>query len=346
MIRIEGIFRLSHPLHCAAGSEKVAGQNVTRTMTMPVVSSQGVDDVPYFPGNDLRGRLRRFAAKLLLDHLTANGSKVSRELYSGLMSGSESASPDTAPLSVEEATRGRQHVYMGIFGGGARILRSGYRVSDLLPVIATTIDCGAVPKHFGETTDSSWMPMDRKGQPLRGWQLKHQYNIIRVDDVFRVMDAGAIEKYLVDPATTVGAYQAAISANRTARKEDETGETKKSDVGNMVTFEAIAAGTPMYFRLDLYNHLGDAQLGLIVEALRGLLNQQALGGWVRAGLGQFVADLRLVRDGESESLYSLQDGQYVVTGQAVQAVEAMRLAMPSVTVAELESFYLPRKSEA
>jgi CRISPR type IV-associated protein Csf2 len=80
--KIEGILRLTTPMHCAAGSAKIDGRNVTQTMTQSVFTAEGRQYVPYFPGNDVRGRVRRFAARILLDRITAS-NKIKRELYSG-----------------------------------------------------------------------------------------------------------------------------------------------------------------------------------------------------------------------------------------------------------------------
>ncbi|PND66349.1 type IV CRISPR-associated protein Csf2, partial [Escherichia coli] len=58
------------------------------------------------------------------------------------------AQPDPSPVTAEEVIRAKNHVFMGLFGGGARMLHSGFDVFDLLPVMETTISAGMIPARF------------------------------------------------------------------------------------------------------------------------------------------------------------------------------------------------------
>ncbi len=349
-IHIDGIFRLTRPLHVSAGAENVNGKNTNLTMTMPLVRQNGVDQLPYFPGNDLRGRIRRFAARMVMSHLASTGVKIPLSIFTGLMSGTASASPDTASLTVEEAMRARYHLFMGVFGGGARLLRSGFRVMDLIPILQVTISAGMVPARMGEISDTTFTPKIRSEGvtvSLKPWQLLHKYNFLKVDDVYRVTNTTDIEHNLEDATQEIMAYQQQTIANKMERRKSKEEGSKdaptKTDVGNMMTVQAIAAGTPMYYAMEMSDHLSDAQIGLLIYALQELINEQALGGWVRSGLGKFTVDLTFTREGESFNLFNLEDREYVIAPQAAHYVEATKLALASIQLPELIEFYSPRK---
>ncbi|PND82894.1 type IV CRISPR-associated protein Csf2, partial [Escherichia coli] len=83
-----------------------------------------------------------------LDALASSGAKYDRSIYSGVNNGMNGAQPDPSPVTAEEVIRAKNHVFMGLFGGGARMLHSGFDVFDLLPVMETTISAGMIPARF------------------------------------------------------------------------------------------------------------------------------------------------------------------------------------------------------
>lgn len=350
MNHIEGVLTLTSPLHCSAGAEG----NLTRTMKQPLVGPNGTNLIPYFPANDLRGRLRRKAATIVLNHLTQAEGRVSVELMSGLTCGAISASSQN-DVSVEEILRARGNVYMGVFGGGTRIMRSGIQVHDLLPFVGETLDAGMVPSNLGVE-----VPKDvRNGAtavaaPIPAWQLVHRFRTIRVDDVYRVTNLSLLDRSLEDATGEVSEYQEAVLAGRNERKADKA-TVKKTDLGNMMEAEAIAAGTPLHLRIDLHDHLTDAQRGLVLLALRDLVNEQALGGMVRHGWGKFKADVRGKFDGNNvddmgNALPAFQQdsdtGIYELAGLAKQYGESAMAEIQALTIDDMWNFFKPTKIDA
>lgn len=358
---IEGVLRLRSPLHCASPDESLATKPVeTPTVQMRIVTSNGTSTIPYFPGNDLRGRLRRKAAKVVLDHICASG-QVSPQLYAGLCAGASSGQPDTSALSVEEALRGGRNVYMGLFGGGARLLRSRYSCQDLVPILRETVDIGMVPERFVETDGQNFLPMRKTAdgdRPLEGWALVQSRQVIRVDDVMRVIRPEELHQYVADVVNSVGAIQSQTITQRASRKGEkakaQTGEIKagdiqkKTDIGNMPSFQAIAAGTPMYFRLDFFDEATDAQIGLMLMALQGLVVEQRLGGWCRAGMGQFSVDLSLTRNGERLPVFDEARASTVATLSSAVGnyIKAARDDVATLTADSLTEFFEPVGAEA
>lgn len=358
---IEGIFRLRTPLHCASPDDSLANKPAeTPTVQMRIVTANGERRIPFFPGNDLRGRLRRKAAKIVLDHICAT-AQVSPQLYAGLCAGAVSAQPES-DLSIEEALRAGRNVYMGLFGGGTRLIRSLYSCQDLVPVLRETVDIGMVPAQYVENDGKNFLPsrMTSEGEKaLEGWNLVQNRQIIRVDDVLRVTNPEDMQAYIADVVETVSALQNETVGQRQRRKiskaQAEAGQIKqsevekKTDLGNMPSFQYIAAGTPMYFRLDFFDEISDAQVGLMLLALRDLVAEQRLGGWVRAGLGRFGAELSLTRDGERMPVFAASPAvEDAVLSDAVmgQFVAAAREEIGALTADGLMAFFEPRKAEA
>ena len=142
---------LTAPLHLAYPDNSVAlnpekpKKKTSLTVKKPVLIGGDLTQVPFFPANGTRGGLRRKAAARVMKYLTAQ-ARVPSSLYLGLTCGAATGSPDSTALSVEELLRARQNVYMGMFGGGARLLSSAYKVSDLNPVLDLTVKAGMVPE--------------------------------------------------------------------------------------------------------------------------------------------------------------------------------------------------------
>lgn len=354
---IEGVFRLTSPLHTAQADENKSG-NETPTAKQLIFTRRGAAQLPYFPGSDLRGRLRRKAAKLLLDALCVNG-KASRELYSGICSGSISASPDKNPPTVEELLRARENPYMVLTGGGARMLRTHYDIADLVPIIADTIEANLVPARYGEMSDTGWLPRNFDGEGLvdsQGYKLLAKRQQIRVDDAFRVLRPEEMERYIDDVVVEVARYQEDVLYGRKERADDKAARSsdpkkakekgaeavKKSDIGNIYTIECIAPGVPMYFKLDPHDDLPDAALGLLLQSLVDLINEQGLGGFVRNGFGRFTADLDFVRNGVRKPLLYKDDTGYRLADSFAGLIEPMREGLAKLTFEEVMTYFNPQ----
>lgn len=358
--RISGILRLTSPLHCASPDKTLIkledkDRNQTPTVQQRIVTRNGQQQIPYFPGNDLRGRLRRKAAALVLDHVTAS-SKITPELYTGLTAGAVSASPESG-LTVEEALRARGNVYMGLFGGGNRLLRSRFHTSDVVPVVDATLEVGMVPKSFGDIDGQNFVPkmVTSTGEkPIEGWQLIQVTQVLRVDDLQRVLRPDEVVAYIDNAAETVAKFQSQNLESRVARKASKAsaaaGDIKQGDiagkkeVGNVMTFQSILAGTPMYCLIDLDDDTTDAHVGLMLLSLQALVREQKLGGWCRAGLGRFDATLTLTRGGETYPVFSSDcagaDAQ--LSAQTQVFVDAARAGIAEQTEAGLMAFFESR----
>lgn len=338
---IQGIIRLVTPLHHASENTKTddGKGNVTRTAVQTIYPKSGRTEVPYFKATSLRGGLRRDAARIVLGHLTTD-KKIQRGLFTGMMTGSENAAPDSASLTVEEALRARKNVFMGLFGGGARMLPSRYYPQDMLPVIPSTIDIGMVPSKYAEGEDNIMVKAN-------GRDLINTYSAFSVDDVVRVMNIDDIENFIENSVEAIAEHQASVAANKDERKSAKTSKDtaapKKIDKSNILNFEAIAAGVPLYFRLSLKEGVTDAQIGLMLKALTKMINDQDFGGWIRAGFGRVSADLTINVEDEVVPVFMNGDDKYLLNPSLEDRFgAALQIDLHKLTVPEMQAFYSNR----
>lgn len=364
---IHGIFKLTAPMHVADPIQysldsrgyvvrKTAGMaNVIATMRQNILADGTRVKIPYFPANDLRGRLRRKAAALVMEALAAKGEKVPVELYSGLCAGASGAKPENN-VSIEEVKRASEHVYMGLFGGGTRMLRSRFIVSDGVPIINATVKAGLVPEKFGPYENCA-LPISNGSEAVTesdGHKLTEVRHIVRVDDVTRVLRSDELRAYVQDAENAVAQWQANVLKNRADRKDqaeqsaagEETDAIKKTDLANVVSVQSIIAGTELYVRFDLHNTTTHAQRGLLLCALRDLINEQALGGWIRNGFGKFTAEhFTASLDDEAFAPFEYDDktGSVKLTNDTRPLLEAMQRELAELTVPTLMEFFTGKK---
>lgn len=329
---------LTSPLYIAYPDNVDKTANVSRTTKLRLMNNGRLYDLPIYPANGFRGGLRRAAAARVVEALSAKEGPVPGDLYLGLTCGASSASPDQTPKTVEEIIRGRGNVYMGLFGGGARLLSSMYRVSDMLPVLQATIETGAVPDYLAELV----MPkFQKEGEPAKHagpWEVMSERTSIRVDDLYRVMRPEEIKAYVKNPLETVAAHQDGVLANKEGRKTD--GDTK-TDVSNMMGIETVAPGVPFYFCIDLDKDVTPGQVGMLLLSLRDLFQENAFGGWTRCGFGKVrVNQIKIAYDDQDlawsdfygTSHFELPDAANAYTSQAQEEIG-------SLTTAEMASFF-------
>lgn len=344
---IAGVLTLTSPLHCAGGSV----ESTTLTVKQPLITKNGTSTIPYFPANDLRGRLRRKAAAILVEHLVKNDGKLSVELLSGLTCGAVTAIGEN-DMSIEEVLRARSNVYMGVFGGGTRLMRSGIKVHDAIPFLEETLAAGVVPD-FGLDLPMYYTKSDSTPKAMQGYQLVHKHQTIRIDDVYRVSNLTLIERGLENALQEVSEHQVDILGQNAKRKEDKA-LNKKTTLANMMAAEAIAIGTQLHFRIDLEDHLTDAQKGLVLLAVRDLCNEQALGGMVRHGWGRFKADLGGVFNGNNFDdngspnpviALNKETGLYELQGLAKVYAENAIDEINKLTIEDMWLFFKSNKTE-
>ena len=401
MYVIRGILRLTSPLHIAAPRKETVDPDTDRLLPsgergivvvpatkyrlpMFVRGSQatGVDaiedlgsprgsafaDVPVIPANDLRGRLRRCAARKVFDVLLARNEQISLDAYHGMTCGAVTGSPN-GRLTFAEAAQAARHSFLGLFGGGPKMVRSALQVSTGWPILASTIFAGVLSEDLQAEVPC---PMNSE------WLLTQRLFFRRIDDAIRFTD-GHAQTVVRDFGPEVTRWIESVSAVKKAR-ESGGGKTGKGKArraqANASSEEAVSpavggvedASSPPPDRLQLQGfnaiefvvpgtrfflefHLEEAQmksggLGLFLHALREFVLQQNLGGWTKNGFGRFEFAQATIRQsgpsGIEQSLFTLglDKGEFNQDAPLVlDALDGWAEASASLSAAEIEKLY-------
>jgi CRISPR type IV-associated protein Csf2 len=358
-LRIDGVLTLLSPLHISdpgegwrynpksgyliAGDSSI-GYPATRTRALEFILEEMRDDdgilpvrIPVLPANGLRGRLRRCAARevedvLLLDH----EERMSLNAYQALHCGAVSGTPRGDAADVATMRAMRSNVFVGLFGGGARMVPSRLRVSNGLAAVTGLVGLGAIPD--GLVGD---------GIPTRSaFRLFHVVPLVRNDDAGTYRDARA-EVVIRDYDQEMLRAFAEDTQRRQKRKSqaeevDNGGDKLQRGVRAISAIETVAAGTPFYVRFDL-PRATQAQAGLLLMALQRLVRQEdgGLGGKAATGYGAFGHRLYISVDSERAPLFDGQglDTRVSESSQAIVGVllEAADDELRKLRAADLDS---------
>jgi len=341
--RITGIIRTITPLHSGAASKMTGAGNLVGTSAVWVTTKNGQVRVGAILSNSLRGPTRRDAADLVLENFVARGLKYPIELYGGLRRGAAQTRP-SGDMSVGECIRARQNLFMGLFGGGARMFASTFAVSDLVTTTVPAIEVGLVPQSVIDS-GAAFIPKKTEGD---SYSCFTTLKFFKRDDLSLVSGQPELLANVTDYPKAFSDYQDATFDNNQARKAMkadkaagiETETVKKTDMAGIFEFEVLAAGTPLYFHMDLADTLSDAQIGFMALTLHRFANRQKMGGMVRFGFGRFNANLNIVRNGEEFPLLESDgNGVHKLSAPAQVYAALARVELDKLTVEELLSFY-------
>ncbi len=337
---IEVAASLTAPMHVAYPDNYVKGEGggLSKTITQTITVGGKRMSLPYYPANGFRGGLRRVIADMICDSIAATEGAISGELYNGLHCGASSGSPDQTAKSIEEIIRARSHVYMGLFGGGARTHESMYAASDMLPILDATIGAGMVPARYRDGYVSQIVGKDGVERYTEPYALIDERHFVRVDDLYRVTDPSGIAKTVADPIGTVTRHQEAVGINKAERQGE--GEAKKEDVANIQSIQTIAAGTPMYFRIDMKSDATEAQAGALLLGIAGLLTQNNFGCMGRWGFGRVKPiDISMNFGGELTGGLFENNAEFSMPANMARYVDQAREEIAAIRVADIAAFF-------
>ena len=399
MYVIRGILRLTSPLHIAAPRKETVDPDTDRLlpsgergiMVVPatkyrlpmfVRGSQAIGvhaigevdiprgsafaDVPVIPANDLRGRLRRFAARKVFDVLLARNEQISLDAYHGMTCGAVTGSPN-GRLTFAEAAQAARHSFLGLFGGGPKMVRSALQVSTGWPILASTIFAGVLSEDLQAEVPC---PMNSE------WLLTQRLFFRRIDDAIRFTD-GYAQTVVRDFGPEVTRWIESVSEVKKARASagGKTGKAKarravtpSTEEASVTVIEGVENPPPTPNRLQLQGfnaiefvvpgtrffldfHLEESQmrsggLGLFLHALREFVLQQNLGGWTKNGFGRFELAHATIRqngpDGIEQSLFTsgLEKGEFNQDSPLVlDSLDGWAEASATLSAAEIEKLY-------
>ena len=261
--RIHAFLKTRSPLHIAHpnnGRMNDAGQLVygpdgfpcTTVQKLRVANGTGMIDLPVIAANNLAGRLRRRAAKMVLDAVAAKGEKVSLHAYSVLMCGASTGKPDSEDMTYQEYVSARDHVYFGLFGGGPKMFERKVRVHNALPVTQQTIDLQGSLAHPNAADH-----IVAEGRMTAVWGFR------RVDDLRDLTNIDLAEATVDNFHSAFQERQGAILADKGA--EDKSRASTKGYSALEFVVPGVVFG--LTFELDLTN---PAQFGLFLHSLDAL----------------------------------------------------------------------------
>jgi CRISPR type IV-associated protein Csf2 len=291
-------------------------------------SERGLVYLPVFPANDARGRLRRLAAEEIFTLLKSRGEFLSMEAYHGMTCGAVTGQLNKE-LTFDVALKSGRHAFLGLFGGGPRMITSNLVVNTFWPVTSATVRAGLVPAYYED--EKTLIPPNR---------LTRAIFYRRIDDAMAFSN-GNTELVVKEYSSAVAAWIKEISASKS---EGGQRERSKKQLHTFAAIEYVIPGTRFFMSLKVNTERpGLGALGLLIHSLTAFANKQRLGGWTRNGFGSFDSDLDLIGpDNARVPLFTKTDGSYepnVDAEKVAEALDAWATVSANITAAELEDLY-------
>lgn len=224
--------------------------------------------VPVIPANNIAGRLRRHAAELILKAVVAKGGKVSLQAYSSLMCGAVGSAPDSRDLTYAEYKKSAEHVYLGLFGGGPRMLPRKVRVLNALPLRDGVLSALESQMHPSARSHVQNFPI------AMGWTSR------RNDDLMELINAPLQEK-------SINNYVEEIQRRQSTILEEKTKGRSGTSTFSFSAIEFVVPGALFNFGFEL-DVANNAQVGLFLMSLDSFVKKERIGGKSVNGFGAFT----------------------------------------------------------
>lgn len=338
-MKIDVIIRNITPIFSAApGSASVSldgtinppggGFPLIRTRTMPVAADTGDGVVksihlPIVPGNTMRSLLRRTMLKNIVEPALMELGGLSIGAYAGAYAGNASGNPDGIAPSFDEISGVRSHPFLGLFGGGPRMIEGRLKAGNLYPIhthATRIIGNGHEDRMIqGKITDVIWQ---RREDPIL--RLKTNDDVAVIKGGVKEANAWITE---INAATLAAADKRQKSKTATAEPsaEDSGGRGLKA----FNAHEVVIPGIDWIWTINIDNPT-PAQTGLILLALKNLDKLGIAGGHAK-DYGRFSVE-RVNMDGKTV----LEDGN--LSEETTQYVDAIAEAMDTLNPDDFESF--------
>lgn len=368
LYKIAGVLKLTSPLHVASPGDRVINleslrlsygkadndhMNLTGTTHCPLALTEdemlnegieptsgdptesakssperGIVHMPIFPANDARGRLRRHAAAEIFNLLRSRGEMVSLPTFHAITCGAATGELNkdaTLDLILESG----KHAFLGLFGGGPRMVDSSLKVHTLWPITSTTIKAELVPMRYE----------DRK-VPSGANRLTRAMFYRRIDDAL-VFSTGLTELVVKEYSSAVADWIVELGS---AKSEDGTKIRSAKQLHTFGAVEFVIPGTRLYSEIKVdTERVGLGALGLLIHAVAGFANKQGIGGWSRIGFGNFESEFELLTPANGRvPLLTKSESGYEPNADAdeiAEALDAWAAASTTVTALELERLY-------
>ena len=343
-LTVHGIFSLRAPTHISApenyhaeivegyvrakpgktpqGKEAMA---CTATQHREFLTAANAERFPFIAANNVAGRMRREAASLVMEALRKKNQKISLGSYSILTCGAASSSPDMEDVSYAEYKRAMNHPYLGLVGGGPKMIKRNMQVFDVLPCNEFLRDQQFSIAHPHE---------ENCRLAKNGYELTAVACFKRGDDIRSMLNVDQMEA-MIENFDDEMRDRAEEMLKDKKGKEEGLKNTVRSSTVTWSSFEFIKPGADFDFTIKL-NKNTDAQIGLFLLSLENFA-QKHIGGQARNGLGRFTLnDVMLVGSGiEIKDVFN--NNKLVKTHPSIEKyLKAWDAAAAAMTSEELE----------
>lgn len=306
----------------------VASFPFTRTRRMHIPANIGDKTVPVpvpvIPGNTMRNLLRRsILNNLVLPHIEGR-DKLSIGAYAAAFSGNATGRPEGV-ATFDEIVANRRHVFLGLFGGGPRMMQGRLTVDTLYPIhrdALRVIGEGYEERIVsGDITDTVWL---RRMDPILATRDENAQDVIEGG-------RAALTQWAID----------GLAASAAKRSKKETGEEAEGDdPRGLKTFnahEVVIPGIDWVLKIDL-DKPTPAQVGLVLAGINKMAEMPIAGGFSK-GYGKFnIQDVTL--DGE----WIWQGNGFADNETLTHYFDAMANELEEITAKPFESFIASTKA--
>jgi CRISPR type IV-associated protein Csf2 len=240
-----------------------------------------------------------------------------------------------------------------LFGGGGYMLPSRYSMGPLIPQVEW------VDRALHHSLRATMIPIEklrykRADDSYGNVPLTHDYILTSRDDVLSGKGQTHIENYEAsyevwfNEVVTGRVAKAKDKAEKDqaakeGKKVESGGKAISSDVAGFNITEAIVPGLPLQFWLRFTSKASDAQIGLMLLAVRDWANENVIGGASARGYGRFEATIALFDDDHpiTGNIFNIQDHAtaYALSDAVKPWVDAAEDALKALKVSELEESY-------
>ncbi|MFW5886444.1 MAG: type IV CRISPR-associated protein Csf2 [Bacteroidota bacterium] len=276
-------------------------------------NKSGIFTVPVIPANGLRGTIRRLSSRVIEEHIVNNlDDKINFQTYLGMHCGAITGRPEPGDIAMAEVKGFRDHFFLGLFGGGPRIIPGKLRVATAYPVLDYFIE------------DLPLIPDNRKiGEQVMSivdsWRLFQVVPLPRVDDLVQIRDDFA--KISVDEYKNV--MLNLLEEAEARRKSKKSGEERKSDdkIGLQAInfYQTVIPGTRFYSKFEVDGN--PAQVGMLLKGLEKFVQKGIIGGKSACGLGSFMHNFQISIDGlKPEPVFNLKTNTLNMESESIKEI--------------------------
>lgn len=279
--------------------------------------------VPVVPGNTMRNLLRRTMLEKLILPCFDDGQQVGIGAYAAMYSGNATGNPEGAPSTFDEVVTMRSHPFIGLFGGGPRMLEGRLMVDSMFPIHMNSLRVIG-PGHesrmiSGNITDVVWT---RRVDPILKMNETDGASVIKGG-------ASAANQWITDLLES----NKAKSAKKKAK--DEPDEASFDDVkvarglNAFNAHEVVVPGVQWVWRIAV-DQPTEAQVGMILSAISHIQSARVAGGHAKDYGRVVIEEVEL-------------DGQSVWSGTQLDEstggyMDALASAMDELDIASFDQF--------